>query len=104
MCSWSGRTAATERPERHRRETLQSRIVEATTRLPKDATHWPCRSMAREVGLSRNLVNRASAGAKPRSGIRRRATLPRQHGHWPLARGRRGGQGWWPGAVENDHV
>ena len=34
------------------REALRSRIVEATTtRLPKDATHWSCRSMARETAI-----------------------------------------------------
>ena len=50
------------------REALRSRIVEATTtRLPQDATQWSCRSMAREVGVSRNFVNRTwrTRGLKP---------------------------------------
>ena len=50
------------------RDALRSRIVEATTtRLPKDATQWSCRSMAREVGASRNFVNRTwrARGLKP---------------------------------------
>ena len=50
------------------REAMRSRIVEATTtRLPKDATHWSCRSMARETGASRNFVNRTwrAHGLKP---------------------------------------
>ena len=50
------------------REALRSRIVEATTtRLPRDATQWSCRSMAREVGVSRNFVNRTwrARGLKP---------------------------------------
>ena len=50
------------------REALRGRIVEATTtRLPKDATHWSCRSMARETGASRNFVNRTwrARGLKP---------------------------------------
>ena len=50
------------------REALRSRIVEATTtRLPKDATHWSCRSMARETGASRDFVSRTwrARGLKP---------------------------------------
>ena len=50
------------------REALRSRIVElTTTRLPEGATHWSCRLMAREVGVSRNFVNRTwrARGLKP---------------------------------------
>ena len=50
------------------REAMRSRIVEATTtRLPKDATQWSCRSMARETGASRNFVSRTwrARGLKP---------------------------------------
>lgn len=50
------------------REALRSRIVElTTTRLPKDATHWSCRTMAREVGASRDFVSRTwrANGLKP---------------------------------------
>ncbi len=50
------------------RAALRSRIVEATTtRLPKDATRWSCRSMARETGASRDFVNRTwrAHGLKP---------------------------------------
>ena len=50
------------------RAALRSRIVEATTtRLPKDATQWSCRSMARETGASRDFVSRTwrAHGLKP---------------------------------------
>ena len=50
------------------REALRGRIVElTTTRLPEDATQWSCRLMAREVGASRNFVNRTwrAHGLKP---------------------------------------
>ena len=50
------------------RAALRSRIVEATTtRLPKDATQWSCRSMARETGASRDFVSRTwrARGLKP---------------------------------------
>ena len=52
-----------------KRAALRSRIVEATTmRLPKDATQWSCRSMARETGTTRDFVNRRwrANGLKPR--------------------------------------
>ncbi len=52
-----------------KRAALRSRIVEATTmRLPKNATQWSCRSMARETGTTRDFVNRTwrANGLKPR--------------------------------------
>ena len=50
------------------RAALRSRVVElTTTRTPKDATHWSCRTMAREVGASRSFVSRTwrANGLKP---------------------------------------
>ena len=49
------------------RAALRSRIVATTTRLPKDATQWSCRSMARETGASRDFVSRTwrAHGLKP---------------------------------------
>ena len=50
------------------REALRGRIVELTTTgLPKDATQWSCRTMAREVGASRDFVNATwrANGLKP---------------------------------------
>ena len=50
------------------REALRGRIVElTTTTLPKDATHWSCRTMAREAGATRDFVSRTwrAHGLKP---------------------------------------
>jgi transposase len=47
---------------------LQWRVLAATQRPPKDgATHWSCRKLARELGLSKDAVHRIwrTAGLKP---------------------------------------
>ena len=50
------------------RAAMTARIIEWTTqRKPKNATHWSCRTLARELGTSRAMVNRVwrSNGLKP---------------------------------------
>jgi transposase len=50
------------------REQMTGKIVEWTTRRkPKNATHWSCRTLARELGTSRAMVNRVwqANGLKP---------------------------------------
>jgi len=50
------------------REALAPKIVEWTTqRKPRQATHWSCRTLARELGTSRSMVNRVwqANGLKP---------------------------------------
>ena len=47
---------------------LRSRVIEATTqRVPDDATHWSCRSMARHLGTTHSFVHRVwrAHGLKP---------------------------------------
>ena len=47
---------------------LQARVLEATRRKPKDgSTHWSCRKLARELGLSKDTVHRVwrKAGIQP---------------------------------------
>jgi transposase len=47
---------------------LQARVLEATRRKPKDgSTHWSCRKLARELGVSKDTVHRIwrIAGVKP---------------------------------------
>ena len=47
---------------------LRSKVIEATTQTtPADATHWSCRSMARQLGTTHSFVNRVwrSHGLKP---------------------------------------
>jgi len=47
---------------------LQARVLAATQRRPKDgSTHWSCRKLARELGLSKDTVHRIwrTAGLKP---------------------------------------
>lgn len=41
------------------RQTMTAQIIEWTTRKkPKNATHWSCRTLAKELGTSRAMVNR----------------------------------------------
>jgi len=50
------------------RQAMTARIVEWTTRKkPKNATHWSCRTLARELGTSHAMVNRVwqANGLKP---------------------------------------
>jgi transposase len=50
------------------REALAVKIIEWTTRQkPKNATHWSCRTLAKELGTSRAMVNRVwrANGLKP---------------------------------------
>ena len=50
------------------RKAMTARIIEWTTRKkPKNATHWSCRTLARELGASRAMVNRVwqANGLKP---------------------------------------
>jgi transposase len=47
---------------------MATRIIEWTTqKKPKNATHWSCRTLARELGTSRAMVNRVwrANGLKP---------------------------------------
>jgi transposase len=47
---------------------LQARVLEATRRKPKDgSTHWSCRKLAAELGVSKDTVHRIwrRAGVKP---------------------------------------
>ena len=47
---------------------LRARILSATRRKPADgSTHWSCRKLARELGVSKDLVHRVwrEAGLKP---------------------------------------
>ena len=47
---------------------LRGRILEATRRRPRDgSTHWSCRKLATELGISKDLVHRVwrEAGLKP---------------------------------------
>ena len=47
---------------------LQARVLEATRRKPKDgSTHWSCRKLARELGISKDTVHRVwrKAGLRP---------------------------------------
>ena len=47
---------------------LRARILEATRRRPRDgSTHWSCRKLASELGISKDLVHRVwrEAGLKP---------------------------------------
>jgi len=50
------------------REAMTAKIIEWTTqKKPKNATHWSCRTLARELGTSRAMVNRVwqANGLKP---------------------------------------
>jgi transposase len=50
------------------REAMTARIIQWTTRKkPKNATHWSCRTLAKELGASRAMVNRVwrANGLKP---------------------------------------
>ncbi len=50
------------------RQAMTARIIEWTTRKkPPNATHWSCRTLARELGTSRAMVNRIwqANGLKP---------------------------------------
>jgi len=50
------------------RQAMTARIIEWTTgKKPKNATHWSCRTLARELGTSRAMVNRIwqANGLKP---------------------------------------
>jgi transposase len=50
------------------REAMTARIIEWTTRKkPRNATHWSCRRLARELGTSHAMVNRVwqANGLKP---------------------------------------
>jgi transposase len=50
------------------RDAVAARIIEWTTqKKPKNATHWSCRTLARELGTSRSMVNRVwqANGLKP---------------------------------------
>src|SRR5579864_7396664 len=52
----------------HAKEAMTARIVEWTTqKKPSNATHWSCRTLARELGTSRAMVNRVwmANGLKP---------------------------------------
>jgi transposase len=47
---------------------LQAKILEATRRKPKDgSTHWSCRKLARQLGVSKDAVHRVwrRAGLRP---------------------------------------
>ena len=47
---------------------LQAKILEATRRKPKDgSTHWSCRKLARQLGISKDAVYRVwrTAGVRP---------------------------------------
>lgn len=47
---------------------LQAKILEATRRKPKDgATHWSCRKLAQQLGVSKDAVHRVwrTAGLRP---------------------------------------
>ena len=47
---------------------LQAKVLDATRRKPKDgSTHWPCRKLAAQLGISRDSVQRIwrRAGLKP---------------------------------------
>ena len=47
---------------------LQAKILEATRRKPKDgSTHWSCRKLARQLGISKDAVYRVwrAAGVRP---------------------------------------
>ena len=47
---------------------LQARVLEATRRKPQDgSTHWSCRKLALELGLSKDTIHRVwrQAGIKP---------------------------------------
>ena len=51
-----------------RREQAARRIVEATTRTkPRNATHWSCRTLAKELGTNATMVSRVwrANGLKP---------------------------------------
>ena len=50
------------------RDAMTTRIIEWTTqRKPENATHWSCRTLARELGTSHAMVNRVwrANGLKP---------------------------------------
>jgi transposase len=50
------------------REAIATKIVEWTTqKKPKNATHWSCRTLARELGTSHAMINRVwqANGLKP---------------------------------------
>ena len=50
------------------REGMTARIIEWTTRhKPRNATHWSCRTLAKELGTSKAMVNRVwmANGLKP---------------------------------------
>jgi transposase len=50
------------------REVLAAKIIEWTTQQkPRNATHWSCRTLAKELGASRAMVNRVwrANGLKP---------------------------------------
>ena len=41
------------------RAAMEAKIIEYTTqKKPKNATHWTCRTLAKELGASRAMVNR----------------------------------------------
>jgi transposase len=47
---------------------LQARVLAATRRKPKDgSTHWSCRKLAKELGISKDIVHRIwrTAGLRP---------------------------------------
>ena len=50
------------------REAVTAKIIEWTTqRPPANATHWSCRTLAKELGVSRSMINRVwqAQGFKP---------------------------------------
>ena len=50
------------------RAAMEAKIIEYTTqKKPKNATHWTCRTLAKELGASRAMVNRVwrANGLKP---------------------------------------
>ncbi len=50
---YAGRPASTLTPR------LRARILKATGRKPRDgSTHWSCRKLAKELGITKNLVHR----------------------------------------------
>jgi transposase len=42
---------------------LQAKVLEATRRKPKDgSTHWSCRKLAAQLGISKDTVQRICSG------------------------------------------
>jgi len=71
------------------RQAITARIIEWTTQQrPRNATHWSCRTLAKELGTSRAMVNRVwqANGLKPtciaRSKSATTASLPRKSWTW----------------------